>query len=271
MSKNEQEHSQRVIIGGIINDRKLEELYKSIELGKSSFDIYIIAYLDFLGFSERMNSENSYESLRILKFLLQGTITVADDISRTNKIDDFDIKIFSDNIVIAQKADQGILGNQVFSMVNLIASVQFYALMYFGFFMRGGISIGELSIDSTVVWGTGLIDAYNIETDLANYPRIVLSNHLIDEYNSSGQKELNLYAFIKEDYDGLWFIDFLYAAPNLALLPVESERLYEIVKPYTSSSDKVKQRVNWMINYFNTHCRKFKDRGDYEKYTLPYV
>lgn len=262
---------QKIVIGGIINGHDLSELSESMTYGKKKFDNYIIAYLDFLGFTEKMKENNSYDSLQILKYLLKGTRKVANHISNINKIEEFDIKIFSDNIVIAQKVEQRKLRNQIISIVNLVGSVQFHALMYFGFFIRGGITIGELSIDSTVVWGTGLIDAYNIENNLANYPRIILSQRLLEEYDSCKQKSLNLYALLKEDFDGLWFIDFLLASPNLENIPNIAKELQEIIKSHAIKSDKVKQKINWLIAHFNASCRKLKDRGDYEKYILSYI
>jgi len=43
------------------------------------------------------------------------------------------------------------------------------------FFIRGGISIGNLYIDETVIYGAGLIEAHYGETKLARDPRIVLT------------------------------------------------------------------------------------------------
>jgi len=217
-----------------------------------------------------MKGECSNKYLQYLKFLVKGSERLASNISNVNSLGTYDIKIFSDNILIAQKVADGKLSNQIISMVNLAGSIQLNALVQFGFLSRGGMSIGELSIDSTVVWGKGLIDAYKIENSLANYPRIILSNQLINAYDSCTQKELNLYAFIKEDFDCLWFVDFLMAAPNITLIPQISERLRAIVDPYHKESDKLKQKINWLIAHFNVYCRKYKDRG-YEEYAIPYV
>ena len=74
---------------------------------EKKFDKYIIAYIDFLGIKQKMNTNGSYESPQILKFLLWGIQRTASYISSINEIDEFDIKIFSDNIVIAQKSMKG--------------------------------------------------------------------------------------------------------------------------------------------------------------------
>ena len=268
--KRGQSNSQRIIIGGVVDTRNLESFYKNINCEEKKFDNYIIAYLDFLGFAEKMKEEHSFESLQKLKLLLKGAESVADSISSANKINDFDIKIFSDNVVIAQKIESSNLSNQITCLINLIGSIQLHALIYFDFLIRGGITIGELFIDSTVVWGTGLIEAYSIENSLANYPRILLSSKLLKEYDSCVHT-LNLYAFIKEDFDGFWFIDFLVFAPNITLIPSIAERLHEIVAHYVEKPEKVKQKINWIISYFNAVCDKHRNRGDFVKCKLPFI
>jgi hypothetical protein len=51
-----------------------------------------------------------------------------------------------------------------------------------GVFIRGGITIGELiHQDSGIIMGPALIDAYELEKNCAIYPRIVLSDKLINK------------------------------------------------------------------------------------------
>ena len=194
---------------------------------EKKFDKYIIAYIDFLGIKQKMNTNGSYESLQILKFLLWGIQRTASYISSINEIDEFDIKIFSDNIVIAQKVNEGRISDQIISIINLVSAIQFHALMQFDFWLRGGITIGELFIDNAVVWGTSLIEAYAIENNLANYPRVIVSKKILNAYDECKNKSLNLYALIKEDFDGLWFVDFMLAAPNITLIPTIARILQE--------------------------------------------
>jgi len=267
---NKQDASCKILIG-FGSEQKLNKLSQHIVNDKNKFDNYIVAYLDFLGFKERMKEKDSYASLQILKFLLKETEEVANKISNINGIDEFHIKIFSDNIVIAQKTKLEQFDYQIMSIINLIESIQYHALMYFGFLLRGGITIGKLYIDSDVVWGTGLIDAYNIENNIANYPRIILSSELLGVYRKCKKKKsLNLFAFIEKDSDGLWFANFFAAAPNLEMIPAQSERLSRITKQYVNESDKIKLKINWLVDYFNTYCYKYRDRNifDYEKCKL---
>lgn len=264
-------NTTKIVIGGIADYKDVIEFNEALEKADKSFDEYIIAYIDFLGMTDRMKEDSSFESLMTMKFLLSNTKFVANYVSKTNDIKDFEIKLFSDNVVIAQKIDRTRLGDQIISMVNLLASLQFWALMQFNFWLRGGITIGNLFIDDTVVWGTGLIDAYKLESTIAYYPRIVFNEKVIKEYEQYKKESLNLFALIKKDCDGFWFIDFLKALPNLEAIPIISDSLRENVQKYADYGDRVKQKINWMINYFNSQCVLYKERGDYEKYVIAHL
>lgn len=262
----------KIVVGGIANLKEIEAFYNALEeIERKEFDNYIVAYVDFLGIKQKMKNESSYETLQILKFLLWGTKQTANYISEVNEIEGFDIKIFSDNIVIAQRVDEKKICDQIVSLVNLVAAIQFHALLQFDFWLRGGITIGELYIDNSVVWGKGLIEAYSMEDGLAIYPRVVVSPKLLSAYEKCEKKSLNLYAMLDEDNDGLWFVNFFLAAPNLNLIPDIAKFLKENVTKYINENEKVKQKINWMITYFNSYCKKYRNRGDFEQYILPCI
>ncbi len=100
--------------------------------------------------------------------------------------------------------------------------------------LRGAISKGQLYDDTQIVYGPGLIDAYKKSSEIAYYPRVMLSYDVAEDYRvysdnnkSSGIavrefdptycKEINLILNtipIKEDYDGINFIDILSCYPT---------------------------------------------------------
>lgn len=255
-----------------INPSEVKALFNELEQTPSKpFEPYLIAYVDFLGMKDKMKQENSYASFRILQAILLGVRKKAAFIEKINAIDDFIIKIFSDNIIIALKIKEDMLSTQIISILNLVSLLQFEAFFQFGFPLRGGVTIGELFIDDSVVWGTGLIEAYQIEDKLANYPRVIVSQKVIDTYEDQKEKDINLFAFIRQDQDGYWFIHYLIAAPNIELIPTLSANLAEEASLCEDKDDRAKQKINWIISYFNDSCREFRDRGDYEKYVVPYI
>ena len=271
MEENLKKHNTKIAVS-LIGNAEINRIIKELDATtKKAFDPYIIAYIDFLGMKDRMENKSSYRYLVYLQALIKGIMTKSAFIQRINHINDFEIKIFSDNIVIALKKNDEMLCDQIISLINLISLIQFEAFFTFEFPLRGGITIGELSIDDSVVWGSGLIDAYKIENSLANYPRVIVSQEVIDTYNQCKDKSINIFAMIKQDADGCWFVDYLSAAPNITLIPRISARLSQIANMVIKKDERIKQKTNWIISYFNSYCHQMADRGDYEQYRLPYI
>ena len=271
MSEDMGKNSTRIAVG-FAGKNEIEEFIEKLDrIQDKSFGNYIIAYIDFLGMTNRLKQKNSFDSLQILKFILAMAKKKAAFITSINTINDFDVKLFSDNVVIAQRIKKEKLSDQIISVINLVSLIQFEALFQFDYPLRGGITIGDLFIDDSIVWGTGLIDAYHIENSVANYPRVIVSPQIIKDYEKCEEKSINLFALIKEDIDGLWFVDYLMAAPNIALIPEISASLADKAAQHANEDERVKQKFNWIISYFNALCHQMKDRGDYEQYCVPFI
>ena len=137
----------KIAVGFAGKDEIEEYLQRVAEIGNKGFEEYLIAYIDFLGIKERMRQKSSFESLQILKFILAGAKKNAAFLADINLINNFEIKVFSDNVVIAQRIKKDCLADQIISILNLVSLIQFEALIQFNFPLRGGITIGELFID----------------------------------------------------------------------------------------------------------------------------
>ena len=94
---------------GFAGKNEIEEfIWKLDHIQNKDFEKYIIAYIDFLGMTNRMRQKNSFDSLHILKFILSRAKKNAAFITGINTINDFEIKVFSDNVVIAQRVKKSI-------------------------------------------------------------------------------------------------------------------------------------------------------------------
>lgn len=167
-----------------------------------SYQTGIVAFIDILGFKEIVRkSERSprllktiYDSLGFLKkrelpekWNLQ-LVEIEEDAQKRGFID-YDISdrtyssAFSDSIVVSVIIDDK---NIHTSLSTLLANLSFVGSKFIidGILIRGGITIGKIIHTETgIVFGQGLIDAYNLETRSAKYPRIILSDKLISKLN----------------------------------------------------------------------------------------
>lgn len=162
----------------------------------------IVAFIDILGFKEIVRkSERSprllktiYESLGFLKkrelpekWNLQ-LVEIEEDAQKRG-IEDFDIayrtfsSAFSDSIVVSVIIDDKKIHASFSTLLTNLAFVGSKFIMD-GILIRGGITIGKIIHTETgIVFGQGLIDAFNLETRSAKYPRTILSDKLISKLN----------------------------------------------------------------------------------------
>lgn len=90
---------------------------------------------------------------------------------------------FSDSIVVSVAAS---LPNINFALSTLISHLAFIGahLISSGILFRGGISYGQLAhINNEIVIGRALIEAHELESKMATYPRIILTEKLLKKLN----------------------------------------------------------------------------------------
>jgi hypothetical protein len=129
----------------------------------------LVVFYDFLGWRSEIISAGSDPKKigRLRRMLLLH--------SRLLKIDGpVTVTTFSDNVVISTVPDKD--ATPIF--LDAIATLQLHASAK-GFLMRGGVAVGDLIHDSEVVFGPALNRAYELESKIAIYPRIVVDDEVV--------------------------------------------------------------------------------------------
>lgn len=89
-------------------------------------------------------------------------------------------KSFSDNIIISMPFYEG--ERNFLARLNLIvtfSNIFQYAMTSQGVYTRGGISYGSFYFDENIIFSKALINAYELEKNVAKYPRIVIDQEII--------------------------------------------------------------------------------------------
>lgn len=97
--------------------------------------------------------------------------------------------LFSDNICITSIAETSASDLQD---LLLVLTKLYFDFAKRGYFLRGGIDYGLFIDEDTIAIGKPLAVAYELESKVAIFPRIALSQHIVDQfqaYNISGEKE----------------------------------------------------------------------------------
>lgn len=182
---------------------------------------------------------------------------------------------FSDSLVLGHpirersRDGQGELGS-VFAKICMQQAMMASS----GFFVRGGISFGELHLSSKLVYGKALISAHKLDKH-GEPPRIVLSEpleklarHYLQSYSDPGQAP-EASDFLVDGGDGRVFVNYLMATNggySTAIAPLEAHRnaIAERLEEHKNSAGIIK-KYEWLRDYHNFFCDNFyiEDNDDY--------
>jgi len=142
---------------------------------------HIIAYFDILGYKDILKRNLIPES-ELIQHIDQITNTVLNAKNPMFGGQRGKVHCFSDNFAISVKVriDKEII-LILEALVLIMQKLQGKLLAEFGLFIRGSIVQGNLYVNRNFIFGEGLIKAYEIENELAIYPRIVVEYNLVKE------------------------------------------------------------------------------------------
>lgn len=243
----------------------------------------LIAFIDILGFKEIVySSEKDSSKIEFLYSVLDYLksweipekwnlkfVEIEEDAQKKG-VENFDIRSktnstsFSDSIVVSVKIDNNV--NEMAS--TLIANLSYIGAILFekGILFRGGLTIGNLiHNEGGTVFGKGLIEAYQLESNNANYPRIILSNKLIQKLNYPLKTKHNRYPYhqyLERFTDGcIGFHQMIYFQVIESSPEMNNERLKEslekirkvIIKGLDTSFEnpRVFEKYKWLKTQYN--------------------
>jgi hypothetical protein len=197
-------------VGDARTDAEREE---GLGMTEPKYEEQFIAFIDFPGFSEASTKSDEATRSKILSLLLalaalRGEFDLQSKRQEMSKITLINpaISTFPDHIVISFPLEA--LGSDaatiVFQSLTLLLISLAVEALRSGFLIRGGATIGNLYHAKGVVFGEALIDAVQIESGAAMYPRVVLSSHI-----TSRPKWMEHHQeWVAKDIDGLYYFDY---------------------------------------------------------------
>lgn len=228
----------------------------------------VVCTIDILGFSQMIvdSCRNGYgdDLLKEINFIINKNKQCI----IKNKYSQGKTKIYTDNMIIGYPIkDDG--EEELNEILDNVSEYQFNLALE-GFFVRGGISVGEFYINEDIVFGSALLDAHHVESNLACYPRIVLDDKTISRL----QKYINNYDEAPQrnkiliDSDGQWFLNYLNAIfkyytecsnqyefeqIQLELLLKHKVKIEEMLELHKNNI-RVWDKYVWLANYHNYFC-----------------
>jgi hypothetical protein len=231
---------------------------------------YLTTYIDVLGF--RQIIEQSKDSEDLCAQVQDQLSQIVDWFGQFGLKDRFHSFSFSDLTVRATRVIDGDdVAEHVDREAYYVAERQLQMAMR-GWFLRGAIAIGPLAAKDGVIFGPGLVRAYEVETTIAVYPRIVIDPLLMDRLVSSRSRGWLDYRAI--DHDGIAFVNYLFGVfLRRFSFPADPERTpwkalddhrhacLQFLDAEQSKKDlRVRQKAVWLSNYHNKVMRELTER-----------
>lgn len=212
---------------------------------------HIIAILDLLGASKMIMGNNSENVMNAIFDMFKSAETVWPYLKFLPIVlHNIKCVTFSDNIALALELPNSMSKDELRSVIKdfiaYISVLQGVSLKN-GFLFRGGISIGQLYMDSSTnfVWGKALVEAHQLEEKTAIYPRIVLSQQL-------EQFELPDTTKVLKDFDGIYFVDYLSTIKKVYPEWIDKNKKI-IQRKYVehAGEERVLQKYGWLQHYID--------------------
>ena len=220
----------------------------------------VFAFLDLLGVKENIEKDNG-EFLEKLGTIYDSTLRIYKSVCDRNLRDNIRTKIFSDNIVFeCEIVDSD--GFDEFKQIAFISAILQEELLRNNLLLRGAITIGDSFLDDVLVFGKALSDAYLLESNRALYPRVIISQELVEIVSQRISPISPIAYMCVLDRDGEYYIDYLNSAGRSNANRINQIRL---ALAYTTSelerkeySPKVKQKLIWHYDYLNRKLSQFE-------------
>jgi len=195
-------------------------------IAAQAFDERFALYLDFLGIREAIRhwpASKLHKFVDLLRTLVQ--LRAEEDIQgRAMEDGGYQISLqpatstFSDHIVVSYPAPPDYAGLDTDGRarliwdeticqdcIRIISAVAELALRQ-GLLLRGAISVGDLFHADEVVFGEALVDAYEMEFNIAKFPRVVASERVLTRFKGGPQSYPHL--FVQDTSDGIWHLNY---------------------------------------------------------------
>lgn len=173
--------------------------------------------------------------------------------------------LFSDTLVLAAPVLPP--GDEESAIGGLVIQTAWLQLNFVqaGFFVRGGLSLGRFHIRDGLIFGPALVEAYELESKVADHPRVLLGS-------AAARSQLDATAayaeprsspqclLLRRDADGHTFIDYLSLLldepvdprPDIAM---HRDRIVAQLGAHARNK-RVWEKYRWVAEYHNDFIRR---------------
>lgn len=173
----------------------------------------VVTFVDILGFADLVRDQSAEEIADMLDAIGETAARPLD-----NEENATSVVSFSDSVIRARPVGPETIYDALLHEIQDLAASQ-WQLLEIGMLIRGGTTVGDVSMAEGRAFGPAFVRAYRLESSLAISPRIVIDpgviesirGHLSAATTGRGRTELiaGLRDHIRLGDDGVWFVDYV--------------------------------------------------------------
>jgi hypothetical protein len=177
---------------------------------------HAVVFVDLLGFRELLSATADPQATQDLLEQYSDVIDVALDVLGKSDRLVFSHWSFSDSFLLAASQGADDWESAIGFGTVMVAHLQLEMVLR-GWFVRGGFSLGPFYGDNRIVFGPAFLEAYEVETNLAIYPRITMTDRVLYENMQALRYYANPYespqnGYVLVDSDNTAFVNYLYTS-----------------------------------------------------------
>lgn len=237
------------------------------------YEDVILSYLDILGFRNLVENSTCEEVSAILNQFKY----FADDRDQDAPHYRPTILRFSDTVVrvrhLQSRENREIPGSLLFHEILSLLHIQ-GELIFREILIRGALTVGQISVENNQIFGPSIIEAYNLESRIAVYPRIIISQGAMDApftdrrvlspIHTPEHVLEDIREMVRQDENGIWYIDYLRGFES----ELDVQELYPdylghhrniILNNRHSEDERIRLKYEWLTNYHNEVVHELND------------
>ncbi len=244
----------------------------------------VVGFLDVLGFSHSvMTAAETDQSQQCLDSIVQALHdtraqvrkSLADDAYAKGR--NWAIKFFSDNVLLGCSCEGPGGASAALFALQCAKHYQLHMALS-GHFVRGALTLGPLCVTEEIIFGSALIESYQLEAKASVVPRIILSEALLKMPTVEGRSTQDSAAdadLICRDIDGWWFVNYLQATlgpDGVNWQQIEQHKQAVLASLARSPRHDILPKFGWVSRYHNVFCHWFQNaRGYSDAYRIKRV
>jgi hypothetical protein len=242
------------------------------------YDKSLLTHIDILGFRGLIEEKTANEISRTIRVVREAV--EPDRFKSTfSELSDDNYVNFSDLSIIRTPLCRNgafLQKGSVYAHILRLIHTQSILLFDHGVLIRGGMTVGNATMSYRQLFGPAVVRAYDLESTVARFPRIVVDERVLEEVNDNPELWVHdreteirgVRSLLRRDFDGELFVDYLSVIreelDDPSMFPSYLKRHQHFIEKGLTKyrgNPSVLSKFKWLKEYHSRIVRRIKKNG----------